>query len=278
VGQFYVKGAWPFVVPAILVGFVIVCPAQEENMTARGEKRVPISLDGGASINPDVVKNVVDDTIGLTADDREAYFRILKLTEKLDPEDLRIWAREFREDRRKASPRYRQRPVEKFPTFVDLFQHPADYRGRPVSLHGYFRRLVTYDAGKNEQGFQSLFEGWFYPDEGQGNPAVIIFTEKPAGFPIGADITEEASVTGYFFKMYGYEAHDTTRKAPLILARTVRWRPQKVPARWTPSPLIYEREREKRLRQVDEFVLVDSSFATRTPIPSDNGSAVEPHH
>lgn len=271
---------------------------------AAKEKKVPISLDGGASINPAVLGKVVDGTIGLTVEDREAYFRILKLTEKLDPDELRQLAHEFREDRHGAS-KYRQRPIAKFPLFVDLFQHPAQYRGRPVSLHGYFRRLVSYDAGKNDQGLNELYEGWFYPDEGQGNPAVVIFLEKPEGLPIGADITEEISVTGYFLKMYGYEAHDTARKAPLILAQTVRWRPQRERARWNPSSqmyfavtagmiviafligigvretrLRYERERKARMGQYDTFVPPDDSqpAVSNPPPPSRNGSTMEPHH
>lgn len=304
------RGGGPAIPLVIAVCLVAVGVAQEDaeqsdrTPPAAKEKKVPISLDGGASINPAVIGKIVDGTIGLTVEDREAYFRILKLTEKLDPDDLRTLAHQFREDRHEAS-KYRQRPIEKFPLFVDLFQHPAQYRGHPVSLHGYFRRLVSYDAGKNDQGFKDLYEGWFYPEEGQGNPAVVIFLEKPEGLPIGADITEEVSVTGYFLKMYGYEAHDTTRKAPLILAQTVRWRPQRAPARWNFPPQIYyaitagivviglliglgvretrvryERERRARTGQYDTFVPPDDSqpAVLNPPAPSRNGSALEPHH
>lgn len=267
------------------------------------ENRVPISLDGGASINPDVLEPIVDNTVGLTSDDREAYFRILKLTQRLEPEELRRLAREFRKDRHAASPRYRQRPVEKFPTFVDLFQHPEAYRGRPVTLHGYFRRLVTYDAGKNDKGIKDLYEGWLYPDDGQSNPTVVVFTEKPQGLPIGGDLAEEITVTGYFLKMYGYQAHDTTRKAPLILAETVRWRPQRELASWKPSAqtyvavtaaivviafliglgvresrLRYQQEKQARWAQYAEFVPPQDSSSPRPTTPSLNGSTVEPHH
>jgi hypothetical protein len=266
-------------------------------------RRIPISLDGGASINPEVLDDVVDNTIGLTPDDREAYFRILKLTEKLGDAQLRTLAQEFRAERHAASPRYRQRPLEKFPVFVDLFQHPAEYRGRPVTLHGYFRRLVSYEAGKNEQGFQDLYEGWLYPDEGQSNPAVVIFTRKPEALPIGGDITEEVSVSGYFLKMYGYQAHDAARKAPLILAETVRWRPQALSAPWKPSSatyvlvtlgvvavglliaagvrqsrLHYEEQKSARWAQYGEFVPPEEIGPARPMTPSRNGSTVEPHH
>lgn len=266
-------------------------------------RRLPISLDGGASINPEILRRVQDDTIGLTDDDREAYFRILKLTQKIDPIELRTLAREFREDRHAASPLYRRRPLQKFPTFVDLFQHPEQYRGRPVSLHGKFRRLISYSAGKNDAGFDQLYEGWFFADDSQGNPAVVIFTEKPDGLPLGGDIEEEISVTGYFLKMYGYPAHDTTRRAPLILARTVAWRPQRETARWNPSPETYLSltlgivifglvialmVRESQLRAAAQkqarwakYVDVpsfDEPTAEKPVEPGRNGSPAEPHH
>lgn len=267
------------------------------------DARVPLSEDGGATINPEIISSVVDNTLGLTADDREAYFKMLKLAQMVEPDDLRLFAREFRDDRHAASPKYRRRPVDKFPVFVDLFQHPDVYRGHPVTLHGYFRRLVTYDAGKNAQGIETLHEGWLYPDAGQGNPAVVIFTEKPEGLPIGGDITEEISVTGYFLKMYGYHAHDAARKAPLILARSVRWHPQRQATAWKPSSQTYivvtaviviasliigvgvresrlERQKEQAARQAKyaEFVPPQDAALEDLPTPSLNGSQIEPHH
>jgi hypothetical protein len=265
--------------------------------------RLPISLDGGASINPDVLQHVKDDTLGLTDDDREVYFRVLKLVRQLEPAELRTLAREFREDRHAASPRYRHRPIEKFPTFVDLFQHPAEYRGRPVSLHGRLRRLISYPAGKTGQGFDQLYEGWFFADDAQGNPAVVIFTEKPEELPISGDIEEEVSVTGYFLKMYGYPARDTTRRAPLILARTVTWHPQPETKRWNPSPETYlsltlgivifglvvalmvresqlraAAEKQARRARYADFEPIDDASAARPSEPGRNGSPAEPHH
>lgn len=292
-----------------LPGWLSAPIAAQERRESRDDpahqQRLPISLDGGASINPEVLQDVEDQTLGLTYEDREAYFRILKLTEKVDPVKLATYARELKEDRRAESDRYRKRPLGDFPTFVDLFRHPEEYRGQPVTLHGYFRRLVTYPAGKNDQGFEQLYEGWLYTDDSQGNPAVVIFTEKPPGFPIGGDITEEVTVTGYFLKMYGYAAQDTNRKAPLILSQTVRWRPQRGPANWTPSPQAYlalsagviiigvliawqvgeSRQRvavemQARRAKYDDFLPpVEAEVAAPAPaIPSRNGSQIDPQH
>lgn len=281
-------------------GGIRLCRAQDR---APNEARVPLSEDGGATIHPAIIARVVDNTLGLTSDDREAYFKMLKLARMVEPDDLRLFAQEFRKDRHHASPKYRQRPIEKFPVFVDLFQHPEAYRGHPVTLHGYFRRLVTYDAGKNAQGIETLYEGWLYPDGGQSNPAVVIFTEKPDGLAIGGDITEEVSVTGYFLKMYGYQAQDTARKAPLILARGVRWHPQQAVTGWKPTGQTYaivtavilvlslaiglgvresqrRRKREQAARQAKyaEFVPPEETIAERSTASSLNGSSIEPHH
>ena len=276
-------------------------PARNSRRTE--PKRAPISLDGGESINPEVLANVQDDTLGLTSDDREAYYRILKLTEKLDPVDLRDMAREFREHRHSVS-KYRELPLGKFPTFVDLFQHPDIYRGRPVTLHGKLRRLISYDAGENDLGLELLYEGWFFADDAQENPTVVILTEIPEGIPTGADIEEEAAVTGYFLKMYGYSAQDTTRRAPMILARTVSWRPNVPMQRWNPPPQTYlaltvavgvialliamlvrdsqaKRDALKRRLEAkyDEFTPLESDLrGGKSAEPGRNGTPVEPHH
>lgn len=293
---------WNLPVLALLLagGSVIVCQAQEQE--AR-EVRVPLSEDGGATIHPAIIAKVVDNTLALTPDDREAYFKMLKLAYMVAPDDLRLLAQEFREERHAASPRFRRRPVEKFPVFVDLFQHPEVYRGHPVTLHGVLRRLVTFDPGPNTQGIDTVYEGWLYPDDGQSNPAVVVFTEKPDGLPIGGDITEEISVTGYFLKMYGYQAQDAARKAPLILAHSVRWRPQHEQTAWKPSTqtyvvvtlivaglslfiglgvresqLRYQQERQARQAKYAKFVPPEAPGVSSPTAPSLNGSSIEPHH
>lgn len=310
-----------FLKPSALAGLVILgvlslitrtATAQSEEFESESSsrrsrpgaqvKRRPLSLDG-VSVNPELLVGVQDNTIGLTPEDREAYFLSLKLTEKLDIDDQKLFAREFREDRRALSARYRNRPLEQFPTFVDMFQHPDEYRGHPVTLHGKFRRLMAFDAGKNEHGYDQLYEGWFFADGGQGNPAVVIFYELPEGFPLGGDIEEEISITGYFFKMYGYHAQDTTRKAPLILARSVRWFPQKTPVQWNPSPQAYvafsfvivvivlviglamnesarnsRALREARYSAWEQIPPLDDRSISNTRPPHENGSPVEPHH
>jgi len=52
---------------------------------------------------------------------------------------------------------------------------------------------------------------------------VVYCLRLPDGFPTGMSLSEEAEITGFFFKRWAYKAQDTMRSAPVLLARTVRW-------------------------------------------------------
>ena len=197
----------------------------------------PATLDSGATLNPLLLQPVRDNTLGLEFVDRPAYYYALWLTQQIDTATLAKFAQQFRDYRQQSNPSYAKKPRKDFPQFIDMFQHPDVYRGHPVTLSGYFRKLVKYDGGKNDLGIGEVYEGWNYPDDSQNNPAVVVFTEKPPGLPLGGDITEEVRFTGYFLKMYGYSAQDTTRKCPLLLAHKVQWYPMRAANERAPAPM-----------------------------------------
>ncbi len=210
----------------------------QERRRADPVAREATTLDRGATINLRLLDNVRDSTLGVRYEERDAYFRILQLAQEVPLTRQKEYADVFREERRQSHPRYSKRKPSEFPNFVDLFQSPDDYRGRPVSLHGVLRKLTKFDPGKNSQGIAEAYEGWLYTDDSQGNPTVIVFTGKPQDLPVGGDLTEEIRVTGYFFKMYGYDAQDVARKAPLLLAGEIEWRPG--PKGYVAKPLSLE--------------------------------------
>ncbi len=197
--------------------------------------REPTSLDRGVSVNPVLLQAITDNSIGIRFEEKDAYFRVLELAWKTPLAEQEEFARDFREARRLSNPRYAKRKADQFPAFVDLFQNPDEYRGRPVSLHGVMRKLTKFDPGPNQRDIKEAYEGWVYTDDSQNNPAVVIFLSKPDGLKVGGDLTEEVRLTGYFFKMYGYEAQDVARKAPLILAGAVEWK--QGPPAYKPQPL-----------------------------------------
>lgn len=182
------------------------------------------SLDHGETIHPELMETVKDNTIGVRYEEREAYLRVLRLAQEVPLRQQERFAAQIR-SRREASASYSSRRPKDFPQFVDLFAHPDIYRGRPVTLHGVMRKLTKFEVGKNSLDLDQLYEGWVYPPDGQGNPAVVVFSSKDDRLPVSGDIQEEVRFTGYFFKMYGYDAQDTARKAPLIIAGEVEWVP-----------------------------------------------------
>ena len=184
----------------------------------------PATLNRGSTFNRNLLKNVQDNTLGLRYEERDVYYRMLKLAQVTPLGKLESSAAKFRERRWQSSSIASKRKLSEFSSFIDLFENPQKDRGQPVSLHGVLRKLTKYDPGRNAEGITDVYEGWIYPDESQGNPAVIVFSSKPDKLPLTGDMTEEIRVTGYFLKMYGYEAQDVPRKAPLLLAGEVEWR------------------------------------------------------
>ena len=103
-----------------------------------------------------------------------------------------------------------------FPVLVD---QPGPYRGRAVTLAGVargVRDLPGRGAAGEEVGTAAV---WFFPNGAGNNPARALVNAAP-GLPRGERLAEgvPVRVTGYFFKLEGYEAESGPRVAPLILA------------------------------------------------------------
>lgn len=114
--------------------------------------------------------------------------------------------------------------------YVDMFKHPEFFLGQAVQLTGHARKIIEYPAGENKFGIKSLYECWLYTEESQTNPAVIITTEIPEGIPLGEDLVnpvEVITVNGIFYKNLIYDARDTMRKVPMIMAHRIEWEPVK---------------------------------------------------
>lgn len=192
------------------------------------------SLDHGESIHPRLMEMVKDNTVGVRYEEREPYLRILRLAQEVPLRRQQRFAAQIRSERRELTPSYKHRRLEDFPQFVDVFTHPQFYRGRPVTMHGVMRKLTKFELGKNSLDLDQAYEGWVYTPDSQGNPVVVIFTSKDERLPVNGDIQEEVEFTGYYFKMYGYDAEDTTRKAPMIIAGEVEWTPHPYKAVYHP--------------------------------------------
>jgi len=198
------------------------------------------SLDHGETINPELLRTIKNNSMGVRFEEREAYFRILRLAQEVPLRRQEKFATELRRQRRELNPNYAARPAKDFPQFVDLFTHPEEYQGRLVTLHGVLRKLTKFEVGKNAFDLDDAYEGWVYTADSQSLPAVVVFTTKDERLLAQGDLQEEVQFTGYMFKMYGYDAGDTTRKSPLILAGEVEWMRHPYKSAYQPiSPLWY---------------------------------------
>jgi len=136
---------------------------------------------------------------------------------------------------RRASPEQLQRASLGRITYAQLQRQPNQYRGKLVTIRGTVRRVVAAHAPKNDRGIDRYYQLWIQPADAPSWPMVAECLELPRGFPAGPDVSEDAQLTGFFFKRWAYIAQDQPRTAPTLLARTIEWeKPAPTPS--APSP------------------------------------------
>jgi len=160
---------------------------------------------------------------GFLPEENELYYRVLAYARTADPQAVREAAQEFLRQRREQS-KYKHLPLDKFPVYVDMYLDPEAYQGRPVVMTGHIQRAVVSEAGKNDFAIEKLCETWLFTDDSQANPTVVLSTDLPEGFPVGEQAVDHVTVTGYIYRMYTYEARDTGRFAPVLMANRIDWK------------------------------------------------------
>ncbi|QDT44882.1 hypothetical protein Pan241w_49980 [Gimesia alba] len=209
---------------AALISALAPIPAHADEATEDPFKPFPDQLA------PSLFNEVEDKyQFGIRAEEKALYYDVLKHLRETSLEDQKQAAQFNLQQRRAELKTFKEHPNLKFPVFPDLFKNSDRYKGRLVTLTGRVRKLIHYPAEKNEYGIKTLYEAWLFTDDSQQNPTVVICTEVPPalkdGLPKGTDVIDHVSITGYLFKMYVYNAQDTTRVAPLILAKQLEWNP-----------------------------------------------------
>ena len=238
---------------AVLVCSIWLLPAPGLAEPERDALRDQPAQTDETVIDPKILADVVHPehglkTRGIRDEERKAYYSILEKTRHVDYKKQRAVAREFLKKRFAESKwrKFRDDPDFEFPIFVDLLQNaekPDVYHGKLVTLNGHIRRLTPMSAGKNKYGLKTLYEAWIYTADSQHHPAVVVCTSIPQGM-LNAfkknQLLDHVSATGYFFKMYAYEADDEVRFAPLILAQRLQWRPPPPAAPpLVPQPILF---------------------------------------
>lgn len=184
------------------------------------EARPALPIDGKrlfGGVSSKLFDVLADDAVYRSAENN-TFFTLLKALEQSDARDV-----ELASIGRK--------------TFIQLHEQSAEYRGEIVTIGGVVERVLPQaDAPTNKQGIRKFYEMWIRPDGGR-LPIVVVCLDLPPDYPIGA--RTEVDVSGYFYKRLGYASAEAAkgdvektgtknvfRTSPLVLAKTVRVRPQ----------------------------------------------------
>ncbi len=109
--------------------------------------------------------------------------------------------------------------------YSQLFDQSSVYRGRLVTVRGTVRGVFRYPLliAPPDSQLEAYYQVWLYPKDNPAAPIMAYCLHLPEGFPTGTELSEEASIRGFFLKRTAYKAQDGFRTAPTILARTLRW-------------------------------------------------------
>ena len=144
------------------------------------------------------------------SDESDAWFHLFELLGKTDPAELR------------AASTGRV-------SFIQLFRQPDEYRGELVTIRGTVVRAHRLAAPDNDHDIDGYYQTWIRPADNRHYPMVAYVLELPGRFPTGMQISAEVEITGFFFKRWAYQAQDTLRSAPVVLARSVEWQEPPAP-------------------------------------------------
>lgn len=154
-----------------------------------------------AQIAPFVLQTVKDDTVGVRADERDAYYHVLAQARDARPGELESVARPGA-------------------AYAAVMTEPAHWRGRAVVLQGTLRRLQALPAGENAYGIERLYDAWLFTADSGIDPWRVVCSAVPEDIPRAEELKPpvEVRLTGYFFKKQGYAATHGLHTAPLVLA------------------------------------------------------------
>ena len=178
-------------------GAVTIVKAEQPDSLADGDALF-------AGVDPKLLAQVRDDTPWIRSDEVEAW--------------LNVWSALRRSHDGGLAHRS---PVG----FLELFQQPRAFRGKPVTIRGSARQAMYVAAADNVQEIEGYYRIIIRPDRGPEEPIFLYALELPEDFPTGEEIRAEIEATGVFFKRMVYPTKDNQvlRRAPVVMARTLTW-------------------------------------------------------
>lgn len=191
----------------------------------------------GAEVAPEglpELSSVQDKTRGIGDDERDAYFQLLKYAADGDykqqqavaEKNLANFEQQFYDNQKLALEKDPNGPRYRFSLYADMLKNPQAYRGQLVPLQGHVRRVEEMPIVDGDVDLGVAFQAYLFTEDSRTHPYIIVCREVPPGMPRGGDVLEEVAVTGYFFKLYAYDAQDAVRIAPLLIAQRIEWFPR----------------------------------------------------
>jgi len=163
----------------------------------------PVAAVNRAKADPQFDKAALaavrDNTLGVRADEAEAFFTVLDHARRVPATELDQAARSGVQ-------------------YVNLMSDPALYRGEPVTVTGEMWRLSEFTASQNRHGLTRLYEAWVFTSDSSTHPLRIVATGLGEDLQPGDSQRTPVRVTGYFFKREGYETKAGLQVAPTLLA------------------------------------------------------------
>jgi hypothetical protein len=158
--------------------------------------------------DPELLAVVDDNTMGIRPVESNPYYTVLAKARDLPSGVM-------------------QKHADADVSFAVLMNQSPQFRGKPITVRGEIRRLLPFTASKNEHDIKDLWEAWLFTEDSGLDPYRIVCTEIPPGIPQGdgRKYAVPVRVTGFFFKIEGYEGRGGLHTAPLLLAKTLRWLP-----------------------------------------------------
>ncbi len=200
--------------------------------------------------------DTVENQKPLTKKDRAAFYAMLAAAGRAKPGEL---VRRAEEDLPKvaAKRRWTDPAGQVLYSVVPLFNEPKEEEGQLVALRGTARLVEEVHVDEPDivaqYGIDHYYQLMLFTEDSQGNPLTFCVRELPKGMPFGnvPRYGESVLVAGFFFKTWSYpvrrspdevikpgESKTRLQLSPLLIGRSVVWRPPPKPAGQTRTNVI----------------------------------------
>ena len=109
---------------------------------------------------------------------------------------------------------------------IDLFNRPAETRGKPILLRGLAKRIIPTPVTNSEVqslfGIDHYYQIYLFTEQSQGNPIVVCVCSLPEGMSVGdaADFSVPMTVAAIPYKLWIYETSQGPHYAPILVGRS----------------------------------------------------------